>query len=240
MTSRPVTIDGITVRFGEQVVLAAFSTTLPERGVVGLIGPNGAGKSTLIDVLSGAVAFSGGEIRDQDDRPLNARSLRLACARLHQDTVVPESSTPDEYLELATRRWSVGALVFAARRRNAPCVAPPSSLLISADVLSGTDRPLARHSGGQRRAVALEAILAQQVPIVLLDEPLTGLSDASTEAALDAIAHTAQKRLVIIAEHRLPALQVVADTTLVLRDGRLVATLGRGQLTAEAFVTVSR
>lgn len=240
MTLRPTTVNGVTVRFGGQEVLSAITTTFSDRGVVGLVGPNGAGKSTFLDLLSGSITCSDGEIRDQNNQLLGIPALRRACARLHQNSVVPESSTPDEYLDLATRQRHLLGLVTAARVWKIPCVASASPLLISAQVAPGAGRPLARYSGGQRRIVALEAVLAQDVPVMLLDEPLSGLSDALSDAALDAIARTARERLVIMAEHRVLALQVVVDTTLVLRNGRLVATLGRGQLTAETFAEVSR
>jgi len=216
----------VNVRFGHTTALDRFSFEFPAAGIVALIGENGAGKSTALDVLSGFITPTSGEILESANRRhIGRASLRNRSARLHQANVLPPLLTPTEYLrvvrfpEKATWLVAIGGQTRAIGNITGTIPEAVVRMLDKASV--EFHRPIASHSLGQQRTLALAATLIVRKPILLLDEPFSSLSDDVSRHASELIRTEAERRLVVFAEHDIPHAMELAGTVLVLKAGQL-------------------
>jgi len=218
---RPV-LDGVTleVRAGE---------------VLAVVGPNGAGKSTLLAVLSGERAPTTGSAA-LDGTPLAGYApLELARRRavLTQDNALSFPFRVRQVLEMGRSPWARTARIEDDDRALADAAS-------RADVAHLLDRRFTELSGGERARVSLARVLAQDTPVVLLDEPTAALDLRHQEDVL-AIARelAADGRAVVIVLHDLSLAGAVADRVALLAAGRLEAIGTPKQvLTAEAVSRV--
>jgi urea transport system ATP-binding protein len=187
-----------------------------------VIGPNGAGKTTLIDVItgrtrpaSGSVQFDGQELIGQREH----RIVRLGIGRTFQTSVVFEELTVGENLDLAAsfRR----PLVTMLRRRRAY----PDDVV---HVLSTTglgdlvDRPAGVLSHGQRQWLEIGMLMVQQPRLLLLDEPVAGMSREERERTGVLLREVAQTHTVVVVEHDMEFLRRFATVVTVLHEGKLL------------------
>jgi ABC-2 type transport system ATP-binding protein len=162
-----VEVKGITKSFGDVEALRGVDLTVPEGQVLGLLGPNGAGKTTLVRILSTLLRPDVGEARVAGfDVVREPMSVRRAIGLAGQFSAVDDALTGRENLEMIGRLSRLGR---ADARRNAGEVLERVSLTGAADRLVRT------YSGGMRRRLDLGASLVAKPPVLLLDEPTTGL-----------------------------------------------------------------
>ncbi len=199
-----------------------------------IVGPNGAGKTTLLSALAGLRPPAAGEIR-YDGAPLPALSPRERARRrgwLPQDSVdyfpatVLETVLVGRHPHLARWQWETAADVGRARRALA-------------DVgLGGFDaRQAGSLSGGERRRVALAAVLAQDPDLILLDEPSSHLDLVHQIAALDILARLRRERgkSIVMVLHDLHLALRYADHAIALGGGSATAGPADAVLTADAL-----
>jgi len=186
--------------------------------IVGLLGPNGAGKSTLLRVLSGVLGPYRGSIRLDGDELSGLRRLEVA-RRL---AVVPQESPPDlPYTALETvllgRHPHLEGLAFESDR-------DVETALAALDALSARDlagRPLAELSAGERQRVTAARALAQQTPLLLLDEPTSFLDLRFQVELFDLLRGlAAEGRAIVAVLHDLNLAAEYCDRVVLLRDGR--------------------
>ena len=218
----------VSVHFGPVIALDRVSFRFPTRGMIALIGENGAGKSTALDVLSGFIGHTSGEVVNSETGRHESRSwLRNHCARLHQSVVLPNELTPGAYLNVVRfpqrAKWICDT--GRAKETNLTETIPEPWALLLDKASVDVRRPIALHSWGQQRAVALAAVLMVQKQVLLLDEPFSSLSGRVFEHASHLVQNEAQRRLVIFAEHDIPHAMETADTVLVLKAGQLKAVV---------------
>ena len=224
----PLLLRDVCVRFGPTIALDRVSFEFPSHGIIALIGENGAGKSTVLDVLSGFIGTSSGEVMDSGNRRRISRLwLRDQSARLHQANVLPVLLTPAEYLRVVRFPEKAQWLVARGPSREGRIMEflPQSVALILDNATINLDRPIALHSLGQQRAIALAAAIIVRKPVLLLDEPFSSLSRDVMEHASRVIQDEAEHRLVVFAEHDIFHAMEIAETVLVLKTGQLKATL---------------
>jgi len=200
--------------FGRRKALSHVSLSCRAGEIVGLLGPNGAGKSTLLSVVSTLVAPSAGEVRygGRPARDMGA-GLRARLGLLAHDLHLYPELTARENLTFFGELYALD------------------------DLLARVDRALARaglsdrggdfvsaFSRGMRQRLALERALLHEPRLLLLDEPFTGLDDASGQALLERLKTLkAAGCIVLLATHDLDLAEEVLDRAVVLRDGKLVA-----------------
>lgn len=189
--SNVVDIDGLTVRYGDQVAVEDVHLHVPPGTTVAVIGANGSGKSTLLRAIAGLVAPSAGTIRvDRDDLalvmqstevertlPITVRDTVRMARYPHRGLFRRMRAEDNEAIETAMRRTAVHDL---ARRQ------------------------LHELSGGQRQRVLVAQGLAQGASLLLLDEPVTGLDIVSRDVILDVVSEErAAGHTVILTTHSL-------------------------------------
>jgi ABC-2 type transport system ATP-binding protein len=171
--SDAIEIHGVSKRFGDVVALDGLDLTVPAGTVFGLLGPNGAGKTTLVRILATLLTPSGGRAavlgHDVVREPLAVRR-RIGLAG--QFAAVDEELTGRENLEMIARLYRLP--IGDARRRAA-------DVLERFELVEAADRRVSTYSGGMRRRLDLAAGLIGLPPVVLLDEPTTGLDPRSRQ-----------------------------------------------------------
>jgi iron complex transport system ATP-binding protein len=215
-------VQGICVAFAGREVLKDVSFDVQAGEILGVIGPNGAGKTTLIRALSGVVAPSRGEVRI-DGR--NLGSLKPA-ERARRVAVVPQARS----LPQAFTGWELVLLgrtphlnwLGSVTRADEEGVIQALELARASDL---AHRRLGELSGGEQQRLLLARALAQQAPLLLLDEPTTHLDLQYQVQLLDEVRSLAQNRrlAVVVALHDLNLVSRYADRVALLVDGSLRA-----------------
>jgi heme exporter protein A len=212
-----LTIDDVSRSFGRRRALVRVSLTCRSGEIVGLLGPNGAGKSTLLAILSTLLAASSGQVRYGT---LDARTagpgLRARLGLLGHDLYLYPELTARENLEFFARLYGL-----PGRRDLVAAALARAGLSDRAnDVVSGFSR-------GMRQRLALERALLHAPRLLLLDEPFTGLDDASGHALVERLRGLRREGgIIVLATHDLDLAEGVLDTVAVLREGRLLRVPG--------------
>ncbi|WP_075219667.1 sugar ABC transporter ATP-binding protein [Acuticoccus yangtzensis] len=229
---------GISKTFGPVRALADVSLEVERGEVHALMGENGAGKSTLMKILSGAyVADKGGAILI-DGQEIATGDPKLAKAAgiavIYQELALSPNLTVAEniFLGAEPRRGP-----FVDRRTmNAKAGA------ILKDRLGLSFSPqtqLGRLSLGERQMVEIARALSTNARIIVMDEPTTALTERETDKLFAVIAQLKADGIAIIyISHRMDEVYALADRCTVLRDGELVGTLAKDEITAERVVSM--
>jgi iron complex transport system ATP-binding protein len=219
--SSPLEARGLTVRFGPRTVLEGIDLAIATGTFLGLLGPNGSGKTTLLRALTGAVVPSEGRVL-LDGREL-PRFTRPEIAR--RIGVVPQTFNLDFKFTVqevvALGRYPHGKTWGAPSAKDADAVEAAMDALGIADL---ADRPVTQLSGGERQRVLIAQTLAQDTPLLLLDEPLNNLDLNHQLEVMQLLAtlHAAGKTIVVVLHDINMAAQYCRELA-VLADGRLAA-----------------
>jgi ABC-type multidrug transport system ATPase subunit len=210
-----LSIRELSRNFGRRRALSRVSLDCREGEIVGLLGPNGAGKSTLLAIVSTLAAASSGEV-------LYGRQTAKQIGAVLRSKIGVLSHDLHLYSELTARE----NLIFFARLYGVPDAesrateALDRALLADrgADIVSGFSR-------GMRQRLALERALLHRPRLLLLDEPFTGLDDASTVSLIERLkALRSAGSIILLATHDLNTAEEVLNRAVVLSDGRLVGS----------------
>ena len=210
-----VSVEDVTRHFGRRRAVSRMTFRATRGMSLGLLGPNGAGKSTLLAMLATVLRPSSGTIRYGTLNPSAGPALRSRIGVLGHDLFL--------YPELTARE---NLAFFAGLYGIANSDARARAALERAGLDTRRDDPVASFSRGLRQRVALERALIHDPRLALLDEPFTGLDDASTGALLGRLKALRESgAIVILATHDLDLAEGLLDQALFLRDGRIVETI---------------
>lgn len=213
-----VDFEAVTVTFGGNEVVRNASASIASGEVVGLVGPNGSGKSSLLRTLYRAVVPHCGMVRvdGQNVRRLTGRQAARTVAVMLQDAPTDFDLTVDELVMLgrAPHHSSFG-------RDSAEDITIVEKAMQRVGVEELADRMISTLSGGQRQRVMLARALAQQAPVLVLDEPSNHL-DIAHQLELMTIVRSLG-RTVIAALHDLNLAAQYCDRVIVLQHGHIVA-----------------
>ena len=185
-----------------------------------LLGPNGSGKSTLLKTLAGLLPPLGGTVRLGGDRlaDLKAREIARRVASVPQDEAAPFAFTVRQIVTMGRLAQSNGLL--DTPEDHAAAV----RAMRRADCEALADRPAGETSGGERQRVLVARALAQDAPLILMDEPSAHLDPAHGAWIARLVRELAgEGRAVIVALHDLNLAAAMADRTILLSKGRIVA-----------------
>jgi iron complex transport system ATP-binding protein len=208
------------VRFGPVAAVRELSLRAESGGWTALIGPNGAGKTSALRALAGLTAYEG-EVRidGQDARKLGRRAVARLVAFVPQKPETPAALTVAEYVLLG-RTPHISYLGGEGRRdRDAAAGA-----LRRLELESFAQRPLGSLSGGELQRAVLARALAQEAPVLLLDEPTTALDLGRQQLVLELVDELRRDGLTVVTTmHDLTLAGQYAERIVLLDGGAVVA-----------------
>jgi urea transport system ATP-binding protein len=204
-----------------------------------VIGPNGAGKTTMMDVITGktrpdaGTAFFGQSI--DLTRLTEPEIAHAGIGRKFQKPTVFENHTVFENLELAMK---TGKGVWDSLRAglDGEALDRISETLHLIDLFEEADRPAGSLSHGQKQWLEIGMLLMQEPKLLLLDEPVAGMTDEETGKTADLLRSLAGKRSVIVVEHDMEFISQIARTVTVLHEGTVLAEGPMEQIKADERV----
>jgi ABC-type multidrug transport system ATPase subunit len=212
-----ISADDVSRHFGRRRAVSHVTFQASRGMILGLLGPNGAGKSTLLAMLATLLRPSSGAIRYGSFEASAGPALRSRIGVLGHDLFLYPELTARENLAFFAGLYGIADADGQAR-----------VALERAGLASRADDPVSSFSRGMRQRVALERALIHDPRLALLDEPFTGLDDASTGvlvARLRGLRETGA--IVILATHDLDLAEGLLDRAIFLRDGRAIQTVTR-------------
>jgi len=210
-------------------IVADVSLEVREGELVGIIGPNGAGKTTLFNLLSGLARPTSGRIvldgRDITGMPPYRRT-QAGLGRSFQVSSVFPLLTVGENVRLAAEARIGGTLSVVRRAaRFRPALERAASALERVGLVRRTGWPAGMLSHGDKRKLELAMLLAGDPRVILLDEPMAGVSveDVDGLTALIRSVHADEGRTVLLVEHRMEVVVGLAERIAVMHHGALLA-----------------
>jgi urea transport system ATP-binding protein len=222
MTTPLLEIRGLSVVFDGFRAIDGIDLDVRPGELRFLIGPNGAGKTTLIDVVTGLTRPAAGSVRFEGRDLVGKREhqvVRLGIGRTFQTAVVFEELTVEENVDLAaTFRMRLPALLRRRKGRSAAVAA----VLDRAGLLDLAEHPAGVLSHGQRQWLEIAMLLAQEPRLLLLDEPVAGMSRDERQRTGALLAEIARDRTVVVVEHDMEFVRAYASSVTVLHEGRVL------------------
>jgi ABC-2 type transport system ATP-binding protein len=208
--------SGLVKRYKEVVALGGLDLTVPEGKVLALLGPNGAGKTTAVKVLTTLIRPDAGTAEVAGvDVMTDPAGVRSRIGLSGQYAAVDEHLTAYENLVMIGRLYHLGKARAQERARE---------LLEKSDLIEFADRPAKTYSGGQRRRLDLAGALVAEPPVLVLDEPTTGLDVRSRQQMWDVIRElVAGGATLLLTTQYLEEADRLADNILVIDHGLAIA-----------------
>ena len=196
-----IEVSHLSKSYGSRPAVQDLSFTVPDGQIYGLLGPNGAGKSTIMNILTGYLAPTQGEVK-------------VAGFRLPEQPPLYPEMTVQEYLDFVAELKGVKR---AQRKQQVLAAAHRTGL---EEVLPRVIRSLSK---GYRQRVGIAQALLGSPQLIILDEPTVGLDPAQVIEIRNLIRELGKAHTVILSSHILSEVQAVCQQVLILSKGRLVA-----------------
>jgi len=218
-------VEDLTVSFDGFKAVDGVNLYVEQDELRVVIGPNGAGKTTLLDLICGRTRASKGSIRFMDrelTRVPEYQRVRLGVGRKFQNPSIYEALTVFENLEVSfpQGRTVFGSLVF---KRSAAVIArieEVASLIYLEDRLGDTADLL---SHGQKQWLEIGMLLMQEPQLLMLDEPVAGMSASERVATAELLQRISKGRSVIVIEHDMDFVKSIAHRVTVMHQGKVLS-----------------
>lgn len=228
MSTSMLRTESLVKRYGGLLVTDHVSLDVPAGELHAIIGPNGAGKTTLIGQLSGELSSNAGRVwfsgEDLTDRPVHLRA-RAGLVRSYQITSIFEDFTVRENAALSAmgaRKSGFGfwhSMLTDGELRNGA-----DKALEAAGLAHRADTPAADLAYGERRQLELAMALAAGPKLLLLDEPMAGMSVQESAAVVELLKRLKTRYTILLIEHDMEAVFALADRVTVLVYGKVIFT----------------
>jgi urea transport system ATP-binding protein len=219
-------LNGVTVSFDGFRALNELSLIVEHGELRTIIGPNGAGKTTMMDVVTGKTRPDSGEVFFQGTADLTrldeAAIANLGIGRKFQRPTVFENLTVLENLELSLANsrttWeTLFARLTPARRDRI------AATLARIGLTEQSNRPAGALSHGQKQWLEIGMLLIHDRTLLLLDEPVAGMTDRETEETTELILDLANDRTIVVVEHDMAFVRSLGARVTVLHEGSVLA-----------------
>ena len=227
MTAPALTVKGLVKRFGGLVATDHFDLQVKPGEIHAIIGPNGAGKTTLINQLAGellpdegSITLHGVELAHESVQ----RRARRGIARSYQITSVFQEFSALQNVMLAVQGASGSTFSFwrpVAKDRS--LVEPAQVLLQQVGLAHQAHTPVAAMAHGARRQLELAMTMALKPQVMLLDEPMAGMSHHESEDMVRLLRQIKGSYSIVLVEHDMDAVFALADRITVMVYGRRIA-----------------
>jgi urea transport system ATP-binding protein len=219
-------LDGVTVSFDGFRALNELSLVLEPGEMRAVIGPNGAGKSTMMDVITGKTRPDTGKVvfgEDTDLTKLDEPAIAsLGIGRKFQKPTVFEQHSVWDNLLLALAGERAWRFTLWARETAAERVRI-EEILTTIRLADARGRLAGDLSHGQKQWLEIGMLLAQEPRLLLVDEPVAGMTDAETAQTAELLRAINRTRSVVVVEHDMAFVREIADVVTVMHMGSLLA-----------------
>lgn len=224
MKGKILETENVTVSFDGFKALKNLNFSIDEGELRVVIGPNGAGKTTFLDVITGKVKPTEGRVmfKGRNLRSLSEHQIaRLGIGRKFQTPRVYLNLTPRENLELTcNRQKNLWTTLFGrpanAERKTVAGLLETIGLTVNADI------PATRLSHGEKQRLEIGMLVAQSPDLLLVDEPVAGLTDEETENIGNLLLALAQSHSILVIEHDMEFVRQIARKVTVLHQGSVL------------------
>lgn len=220
-----IEVKNLTKRYGQHLAIDHLTFTVNQGEIVGFLGPNGAGKSTTMNIVTGYISATEGNVtvggKDVLEEPMEVKK---------QIGYLPEQ--PPLYLEMTVGEY----LDFVANIKRVPRKGRKDTLTRIMDtvkILDHKDRLIKNLSKGYRQRVGLAQSLVGNPPVLILDEPTIGLDPRQIIEIRNLIKELGKEHTVILSSHILPEVTAVCERIIIIHRGRIVASDTIDRLSAE-------
>ena len=226
LSSSLLYLDAVEVAFDGYRALRGLSLILDPGEMRAIIGPNGAGKTTMMDVITGKTRPDSGDVMFDGQIDLTeldeAHIANLGIGRKFQKPTVFESQTVDDNLMLSLKAdRSVRASLFW--RHNASESETIERILHTTRLAPHAARLAADLSHGQKQWLEIGMLLAQDPKLLLVDEPVAGMTDAETVETARLLREIARDHSVVVVEHDMDFVRALGCRVTVLHEGAVLA-----------------
>ncbi|MEL4503465.1 sugar ABC transporter ATP-binding protein [Luteococcus sp. H138] len=229
-----VRLTSISKRFGHNKVLKGVDIDVREGTVHALVGENGAGKSTLLNILHGVYQDYDGELEVLGQKvnfknPLEA--IHHGISKVHQEIQIAPELTVGQNIALGSEVSAAGFIRRAEQYKRIDAILADLGCSFTSRTRAGD------LSVGQIQMVAIAKSLFHEARVISFDEPTASLSDRESEILFRVIGELKEKGITIIyVSHRLDEVMTLSDDISVLRDGVVIGTWPRGEISKEQMI----
>ncbi len=209
-----VEVRNLTKRYGVNLALDNVSFTVEEGTIVGFLGPNGAGKSTTMNIITGYLSATSGEVlvagKNTLDEPLEVKKLI---------GYLPEQ--PPLYMDMTVKEYL--NFMYDLKKAKLPRAQHLQEICQLVRIEEVFNRLVGNLSKGYKQRVGIAQALIGNPPVLILDEPTVGLDPKQIIEIRDLIKRLGKNHTVILSSHILPEVQAICERIIVVNNGRLVA-----------------
>ncbi|ALG75293.1 urea ABC transporter ATP-binding protein [Azospirillum thiophilum] len=218
-------VEGLTVSFDGFKAVNDLSFYVDSNEIHVIIGPNGAGKTTVLDLICGRTKASGGSIKFRNKELTAMKEHQIVTAgvgRKFQNPSIYDDLTVFENLEISYPRGRsvFGALAFKRDAAVRERVAEIAEMIFLADHL---DQRAEYLSHGQKQWLEIGMLLIQDPELLMLDEPVAGMSVNERRKTAELLNRIIQNRSVLVIEHDMKFVEDIAHRVTVLHQGRILS-----------------
>ena len=219
-------LEGVTVDFDGFKALRNLNFIVDYRELRVVIGPNGAGKTTLLDVISGTVKPVSGRVvfgKDTDLIGLPEHEIAtLGIGRKFQTPSVYSNLSVWDNLDLSLKRKSKGVFATLVSKPDRAETEKITSTLETIGLAEKADVRAGALSHGEKQWLEIGMVLLQDPALLLIDEPVAGMTDRETEQTGLLLQSLADRRSIIVIEHDMEFVRQIARTVTVLHEGTVL------------------
>lgn len=210
-----IEVKHLTKRYGSHTAVSDLSFTIEKGQIYGFLGPNGAGKSTTMNIMTGCLAATSGEVKIGGyDIFEEARQAKRLIGYLPEQPPVYLDRTPREYLSFVARAKGVPEKKIGEQLEK---------VMGLTEITDMQDRLIKNLSKGYRQRVGIAQALLGDPEVIILDEPTVGLDPRQIMEIRELIQKLGRDHTVILSSHILSEVRSVCQTILIISKGKLVA-----------------
>ncbi len=233
-----LSIEGLTVSFDGFKAVNDLSLYVDEGEIRVIIGPNGAGKTTVLDLICGKTKATSGSIRFRGRELTKLREHAIVHAgvgRKFQNPSIYEDLTVFENLEISYPRGHsvLGALAFKRDAEVVNAIHEVAETIFLQDQLNSMAGLL---SHGQKQWLEIGMLLIQKPDLLMLDEPVAGMSVAERKQTAELLHRITKNRSVLVVEHDMQFVEDIADRVTVMHQGKALAEGSMAKVKADPKV----
>ena len=209
-----ITVEHLSKRYGDVLAVDDLSFTIEDGHIYGFLGPNGAGKSTTLNIITGCLAATSGDIKiDGHDIYEEEKEAKKLIGYLPEIPPLYVEQTPREYLKFVAEAKGIA---------KAELESEIDRVIQETHIEEMQNRLIKHLSKGYRQRVGIAQALLGNPSVIILDEPTVGLDPMQIIEIRDLISELGKKHTVILSSHILSEIQAICEKVLIIYKGKLV------------------